>query len=151
MSNIINIVDFEKASTGNDPIISLCKRAYQIPYTLDEMDDDHLITKRILLESVFVARVYDVPVITAGTPSPYFIDASLYDGADKNTDVIPKATSYNQTTGAATGRLQRWNDIGVEDMDTAGDGTGDFTGWNIYGHTDDSGNFKEDTYITLKL
>lgn len=88
--------------------------------------------------------------IPAGTLIPFFIDISLYVTASVNSDVITKATAYDPTTGVATGQLKRWYDMDVIDQDSNGDGTGIFTGWNVYGHDDGSGNFKEDTTVILK-
>lgn len=150
MSQSINIVDRLKASTGVDPILSDSKMGYSFSPNADDLTDDELVTKKIAKS--FAAGVPTIPldVITAGTPMPFFIDISLFTGITVNSDVITKATSYDPTTGDPTGRLQRWYDMPVEDQDTNNDGTGDFTGWKIFGHDDGSGNFKEDTYVILK-
>lgn len=149
MSKSIQIIDILKASTGNDPISSQSKQTYATSYSLADFTDDELINKRAALQ-IGTGIPITPPVIDAGTPIPFFLDVSLYTGASATSDVITKATSYDPVTGIATGRLQRWYDINVEDQDTNNDGTGDFTGWNIYGHDDGSGNFKEDTTIIIK-
>lgn len=149
MSKSISIVDIIKASPGNAPVVSQDKVSYNISRTLAEFDALDLITKEAAL-TLPGALMYVLPAIPAGHSIPYFIDISLYPGVTVNSNIITKATSYNPSTGIATGRLQRWNDILVEDQDTNNDGTGAFTGWNIYGHDDGSGNFKEDTYIIIK-
>lgn len=149
MSQSINIVDRLKASTGVDPILSDSKMGYSFSPTAADLTGDEFITKNIGTELSGNGTI-DVPVITAGTTIPFFIDISLYTGATQDSDVITKATSYDPTTGDPTGRLQRWYDMPVEDQDTNNDGTGDFIGWDVYGHDDGSGNFKEDTYVILK-
>lgn len=149
MSKSISIVDIIKASPGNAPVVSQDKVAYDVSRTLAEFDNLDLITKEAAL-TLPGALMYVLPAIPAGTVIPYFIDISLYPGVTVNSDIITKATSYNPSTGVATGRLQRWSDILIEDQDTNSDGTGTFTGWNIYGHDDGTGNFKEDTYIIIK-
>lgn len=148
MSKSIQIIDIIKASTGNDPITVQGKAAYDVSRTLAEFNDTDLITKEAAQQIGGVS--IDADVITASTAIPFFLDVSLYPGANKDSNVIVKATRYDPTTGTATGQLQRWYDIDVVDQDTNNDGTGDFTGWNIYGHDDGSGNFKEDTYIIIK-
>lgn len=149
MSRNIHIVDIIQASTGNNPIISKSKQAYATPYELSDFNVDDLITKRAALE--LSGNIIEVPVISAGTNIPFFIDLSLYAGLNPGSDIITKATSYDPATGDPTGRLQRYYDMPVEDQDTNNDGTGDFTGCNIYGHDDGSGNFKEDTYIIIRV
>lgn len=149
MSKSIQIIDIIKASTGNDPIQVQSIESYTTSYDLADFGDNDQINKRAALQ-IGTGIPQIVPVITAGTSIPFFVDISLYTGAGPNTDVITKATSYDPATGIATGRLQRWYDMPTEEQDTVGDGTGDFTGWNIYGHDDGSGNFKEDTTVILK-
>lgn len=149
MSKSVIIVDILKASTGVDPISVQSKMGYSFSPNAADLTDDEFITKKIGT-ALSGNGTIDVPVITVGTPIPFFIDISLYTGATQDSDVITKATSYDPATGDPTGRLQRWYDIPVEDQDTVGDGTGTFTGWNIYGHDDGSGNFKEDTTVILK-
>jgi len=150
MSNNVDIIDRIKASTGVDPILSDSKMGYSFSPTADDLTDDELITKKIGQSFAAGVPTISVPVITAGSPIPYFIDISLYSGITETSDVITKATSYDPVTGNPTGRLQVWRDMTVEEQDTVGDGSGTFTGWNIYGHDDGSGNFKEDTYVVLK-
>jgi hypothetical protein len=149
MSKSIQIVDILKASTGNAPIVAQDKIAYNVSRTLDQFDDTDLITKEAAVEASGNSTI-EVPVISAGTTIPFFVDASLYTGANVNSDVIVKATSYDPVTGDPTGRLQRWYDIPIEDQDTNDDGSGDFTGWNIFGHDDGTGKFKEDTFVIIK-
>lgn len=149
MSKSIQIVDIIKASTGNDPISVQSKERYATAYSLADFADDDQINKRAALQ-IGTGIPITPPVIAAGESIPFFLDVSLYAGASATSDVITKATSYDPVTGNPTGRLQRWYDIPVEDQDTNDDGTGDFTGWNIYGHDDGSGNFKEDTTIIIK-
>lgn len=150
MSLIVKILDYIKASTGISRIPVGSKMGYDQTYSADDLGDNDFITKAIGQSFAAGVPTISVPVITAGSPIPYFIDISLYTGITETSDVIIKATSYDPTTGAATGRLQEWNDMVAEEQDTVGDGSGTFTGWNIYGHDDGSGNFKEDTYVVLK-
>lgn len=149
-SLIIKIIDRIKASTGIARILSDSKMGYSNTYTAADLADNDFITKAIGQSFAAGVPTLSVPVINTGTPIPYFIDISLYTGITETSEVITKATSYDPITGIATGRLQVWNDMVVEEQDTVGDGTGTFTGWNIYGHDDGSGNFKEDTYVILK-
>lgn len=150
MSKTAIIIDIIKASTGVDPIISQSKMGYSFSPTAADLTDDELITKKIGQSFAAGVPTISVPVITIGTPIPYFIDISLFTGITETSEVITKATSYDPTTGTATGRLQVWTDMLVEEQDTNNDGTGTFTGWKIFGHDDGSGNFKEDTYVILK-
>jgi hypothetical protein len=150
MSETIQIVDRLKASTGVDPVLSDSKIGYSFSPNADDLTDDELITKKIGQSFAAGVPTIQIPIITAGTPIPFFVDVSLYTGITVTSDVITKATSYDPATGDPTGRLQKWYDMPVEDQDTNNDGTGTFTGWNIYGHDDGSGNFKEDTIVILK-
>lgn len=153
MSVSIIIVDLIKSSTGEEPILFLCKVGYDpaLSLTIGDLDDSDFITKGMLTGGGGGGGpTIVIPVIPAGTLIPKFIDASLYTGSNANFDVITKATNYDPSTGDPTGQLKRWYDMDVIDQDTNGDGTGSFTGWNVYGHDDGSGNFKEDTYIILK-
>jgi len=149
-SFIIKILDRLKASTGVDPILVDSKMGYSQTFSAADLTDNEFITKAIGMSFAAGVPTLSVPVINAGTPIPYFIDITLYSGITETSEVITKATSYDAITGLATGRLQVWNDMVVEEQDTVGDGSGTFTGWNIYGHDDGSGNFKEDTYVILK-
>lgn len=150
MSNAIQIVDKIKASTGNDPILVESRMGYDpaLGLVLTDLDDTNFITKAMGTSGGSI--VISLPKIDAGTTIPFFIDISLYSGADATFDMITKATSYDPGTGLVTGRLQRYYDMPAEEQDTVGDGTGTFTGWNLYGHDDGSGNFKEDTYVILR-
>lgn len=152
MSKSIHIVDILKASTGNAPVMAQSKLAYDTAYNLSDFGDDELITKRAALElgTGGSGTIFVLAAIAAGTTIPFFIDVAAYTGASPSSDLITKATSYDPSSGAATGRLQRYYDMLIEDQDTNSDGTGDFTGWNVYGHDDGSGNFKEDTYIIIR-
>lgn len=149
MSNSINIVDRLKASTGADPILADSKMGYSFSPVIADLTDDEFITKKMGQLLGGGGALVDLPVIPAGSTIPFFVDVSLYSPVTKDADVITKATSYDLVTGIATGRLQVWTDMLVEDQDTNNDGTGTFTGWNIYGHDDGTGKFKEDTYVIL--
>lgn len=149
-SKSISIVDILKASPGNAPIVSQDKVAYNISRTLAEFDSLDLITKEAALTIPGTGgTLIPVPVIPAGTVIPFFIDVTLYTGSDADSRLITKVIRVNPITGVPTGQLQRFYDIDVVEDDTNHDGSGDFTGWNIYGHDDGSGNFKEDTYVTI--
>lgn len=148
MSQTINIIDIEKASTGNSRIVSQTIRAYLTTFNLTDFSDNDLITKRAALQIGGISLTVDT--IVAGTTIPFFLDVTLYAGALQNSDLLIRATNYDPITGDATGQLKRYYDIDAVEQDTVGDGTGTFTGWNIYGHDDGTGKFKEDTYITIK-
>lgn len=156
MSKAAIIIDIIQASTGNEPTISKTKHAYEQPYVASDFADDDLINKRAALEigggggGGGGGITIPIPVIPAGEPIPFFIDAALYTGTNANFDVITKATYYDPVTGVPTGQLTKYTDMPVVDQDTNDDGTGTFTGWLVYGHDDDSGNFKEDTYVILR-
>lgn len=99
---------------------------------------------------VFVPMPLDPPIrIPAGTPIPYILSADNYPGYGKASQVLTLIKWIDPNTNANTGRFVRVYDIPVVLQDANGDGTGDFTGWAIYGHPD-NGNFKEDTYIVLQ-
>lgn len=150
MSNNVAILDRLKASTGVDPILSDSKMGYSFSPNAADLTDDELVTKKIAQSFAAGVPTVSVPPIVAGTPIPYFVDIALFTGITETSDVITKATSYDPVTGLATGKLQVWTDMLVEEQDTNDDGTGTFTGWKIFGHDDGSGNFKEDTYVILK-
>jgi hypothetical protein len=95
-------------------------------------------------------NVLTLDVIPAGTWIPFFIDISLFTSVNATAEIITKATAYDPYTGLATGQLKRYYDMDVIDQDTNSDGTGTFTGWNVYGHNDGTGKFLEDTTIILK-
>lgn len=148
MSKSISIVDILKASPGNAPIICQDKVAYDVSRTLAEFDDLDHITKEAALTIGGVTVTVDT--IAAGTLIPFFIDITLYPGVAADSEVITKVKRTDPVTGLSTGQKQRFYDIDVVEDDTNHDGTGTFTGWNVYGHDDGSGNFKEDTFITIK-
>lgn len=150
MSKAVQVVDILIASTGNAPIDVRSKIQLPVGLGFSDFTDDEAINKRALLGSGTGGIVIVGPKIDAGTPIPFFLDVTTLSGADRNFDVMAKATFYDPITGDATGQLMRYFDIIAVEQDTVGDGSGDFTGWNIYGHDDGSGNFKEDTYIILK-
>lgn len=152
MSKSYAIVDYIKASTGNEPILLQSKIGYDesLELTLGDLAGNEFVTKDMLDGGTGGGVTINPPVITAGTPIPFFLDASLYTGTNANFDVITKTTREDPTTGSPTGQLQRFYDMDVVDQDSVGDGTGDFTGWNVYGHDDGSGNFKYDTYLILR-
>lgn len=144
----IEQIDILQAADGVIIIASGNVVEYSDTLTLADISDKGLVSKEMLAGAI--GGVVIVPTIVAGTSIPFFIDISLYPTITVNSDIITKATSYDPATGVATGRLQRWNDILIEDQDSNNDGTGVFTGWNIYGHDDGSGNFKEDTIVILR-
>jgi hypothetical protein len=146
MSGIVYIADIVKASVPEEIILIDDRMGYDQTRLASDLTDNEFATVG-MLGMISGGDVFTIP---AGTPIPFFIDISLHAGKTANTEVITKATSYDPSTGIATGRLQRWYDMLIEDQDTNNDGTGDFTGWNIYGHDDGAGNFKEDTIIILK-
>jgi len=148
MSKNVAILDRIKASTGVDPVLADSKMGYSFSPGIGDLTDDEFITKAIALTLGNLTT--PVAVVPAGTLIPFFVAIATYANNTQNADVITKATSYDPVTGIATGRLQRWYDMLVEDQDTNNDGTGTFTGWKIYGHDDGTGKFKEDTYIILK-
>lgn len=150
MSIAIQVVDRLKASTGNDQIGSDSLLGYTNPPALSALTGSQLVTKDMAQSIASGVPTIQIPVIPAGQSIPFFVDITLYTGITVTSEVITKATSYDPATGAPTGKLQRWYDMVIEDEDTVGDGSGTFTGWNIYGHDDGSGNFKEDTTVILK-
>lgn len=89
--------------------------------------------------------------IPATTAIPYFLNAASYIGSSKDSEIITKVSFKDPTTGASTGKPVRVYDIPVPEQDTNNDGTGTFTGWNIYGYDNGSGQFSEDTFITIKI
>lgn len=88
-------------------------------------------------------------IIHAGTPIPYFV-ANL-PGYSKFSEVITEIGWNDLTSGLNTGELTRVYDIPVVKIDSNGNGTGTFLGWNIYGYRAvNSLTFAQDTYITLR-
>lgn len=147
MSKSITIVDTLKASPTNAPIVCEDKLAYDVSRMLSEFNSLDLITKEAALTIGVVAHTVDT--IPAGTLIPFFVDLSLYPGTGSSSQLITKVKRVDPITGVSTGQLQRFYDIDIVEDDTNHDGTGTFTGWNIYGHDDGAGNFKEDTYVTI--
>ena len=150
MSKTILIAEQIKASTGNDTTLVSNKMGYDFDVTIDELDGNDFITKDMTGGSGGGSTPIIPDPIPAGTPIPFFLDASAFSALNVNFEVITKAVFYNPVTGLSTGQLQTYYDIVVVDQDTNNDGTGDFTGWNIYGHDDGSGNFKEDVHLILR-
>jgi hypothetical protein len=146
-SKSIYIIDIIKSSETNVEVQSI--ETYAQVLTADDFGDDDQINKRAAVQ-LSGGVVTEVPVIPAGESIPFFLDASLYSGSSELSEVITKTQREDPVTGSPTGRLQRFYDMDVVDQDTNGDGTGDFTGWDIYGHDDGTGNFKYDTYVILK-
>lgn len=148
MSNAIITVDTIQPSTGAAPIQVRSKLIYTQVLALDDFADDELVNKRAAL--ALKGTLYTGPVIAAGQAIPYFIDVSSFPGATEDSELIIKIPFTDPTTGISTGKLVRVYDIMAVEQDTVGDGTGTFTGWNVYGHPNGSNQFNEDTAITFR-
>lgn len=100
---------------------------------------EHYITKQMFLDNTpdIIAPIA-LDVIPAGTAIPFFIDASLYDNFGQYTDIITKTKAGNNYI--------RWSDMQVTEVFSGAD----FTGWDVYLHTDDNIISNADIYIVLK-
>lgn len=97
-----------------------------------------------------ITPIFTPIIIPVGTPVPFFIPISENLGFNSDSEVITEIIFIDPETNNPTGQLTRVFDMPVVKQDSNGDGTGTFTGWNIYGHSGDELEFQEDTYISLK-
>lgn len=82
------------------------------------------------------------PLLAAGQPVTFFLDISVYTQFDHTADITTLSPD-------GTGKPEVWEDMPVVFQDTNNDGTGDFTGWNITGHSIDGITLHEDLIIKI--
>lgn len=124
---------------------------------LDMTDKTTTIERKVLIYEHWLSEVgFDfvpfTPIfIPAGTPIPYFIAIVDYPIYNSESEVITEIQWEDPETGVETGQLVRVYDMPAVKQDTNGDGTGTFTGWNLFGHQQSNAlNFLEDTYVILR-
>lgn len=134
------IIDIIKASDGGDIRVD-SKAGYKENYTVDDIGDNQFLSKSMFFDTGGGGSL-PLTLYAAGSAIPYFVDISLY----------PTFSEYStvMTFSPVNGQMKRFYDMDVINQDTNDDGTGTFTGWNVYGHTNDGSVTSEDLLIVLK-
>jgi hypothetical protein len=145
--NRSEIIDYIKAF-GSKFLFGSLANYETIPTTADLEDADIPAWKNI--KDYSPAVIYPVilnksvvSLLAAGQPVTFFIDISVYPQFDNTATILTLASD-------GTGKLQTWSDMAVIQQDTVGDGTGDFTGWNVTGHSIDGSTLSDDLTIIIK-
>lgn len=140
VGKVTQAIDVIEPKIPGGKVLHTSQASYRTRYELGDLALDDLITKYIFINLIpQIIAPLTLPVIAAGTATPHFIDITLYPNFDVDSAIITKTKSGRNYI--------RWNDMRVDEII---DISNNFTGWNVYLHTDDNVVSNEDIYIVLK-
>lgn len=143
------VIQTEEIQSGTGVITAseLNKFAISPDLTIDDLAGEQLVTKNMLLASLpSITILPDLSfVIALGTASPFVYDMTTH--ADYG--LMPWVQKAIEDVGSDGTRLRNASDI-EHDYNYTDNTKTALVNIEINGHLDDSGNFAEDTYVTIK-